>query len=146
MTELQQKLLTAMKESGFRKSQNDLCEDFEDAFMVRAALEKLEQQGMIFKPYAFSQIRVSNKAWLEMGWVDREQADANTAKLQELEQQLRGVLTEMAKIRPVQFYDVDSEYVYALKGVSESYDGNKVFVELWAPREGSERTSAFQGM
>lgn len=53
------------------------------------------------------------------------------SKLDELKQQLVNVLTEMDKIKPVQFHDIDcDDCVYNFSNVVIDEDDNRVYVEI----------------
>ena len=109
MTELQQKLLNSLKDSRFQKTPIDLYNESGDAENVRLALEDLHTRGMIVLVSETYKILVTNKAWIAMGWVNREEAAEDIAKMVELEKQLKAVLEEMGKVFPVQFWDVSSD-------------------------------------
>ena len=146
MTELQQKLLNSLKDSGFQKTPVDLYNESGDAENVKEALEDLQAQGMIVLVSEIYKVLVTNKGWVEMGWVNREEAAEDIAKMVELEKQLKAVLEEMGKIFPVQFWDVSSDYVSEFAGVEMNYTDKRVYVKLQEPSRGSQATSAFAEM
>lgn len=136
MTELQKEILSFVKENHFRATPNDVVAaiGLGKSEEVLSELNRLQDDSYLFIPHPDMNMIILNKAFVEMGWADAEEVKRNEERLKELEGQLTQILAEMAKIKPVQFIDINSEYVYIhVPGIELSLADDKVYINLTSP-------------
>lgn len=132
ISNIQRQLLEYIKIHGYMTSVEDISDDRLSKLSSKELIESIQDlldRGFI-QGYIGNYLSVTNAGYRLMGWIDEETVQKNEERIALLEGKLKEVIQELSKIRPVQFLDYNSEFVYDFDAIIESYADNRVYIRL----------------